>query len=476
MTSFEKFGQSFQSKILHHLITDSDFALQIMDILKSEFFSNESHQTIHRIVLSWNSKYESIPSFDNIRTLTMKLYNDDEVTSDFMESFVNELEHKTPIIDKAHVIDEAVEFCKQQAFRNAILTSVDLLKNEKYDDIYAIIQGATSAGMKRDIGHDYLRDVNKRMMEERFPIGTGWAMMDAEIAGGLAAGELGLVLAGTGVGKSMILAHFAAEAFKAGKNVLYYTLELSEKMVGLRLDAKLSGIPLTNLMTDVSGSLRNRVQNELDKVKKKHKNEPRLIIKGYPTKTASIQTIKNHILTLQNDGFKPDIILVDYADLLKATDRYSDKRFELESNTEQLRGLAGIYQIPVWSASQTNRDGLDSSINGLKTISESLGKAMVADLIISIGRSQRLIDEERACYYLVKSRLGRDKIVFSGPFNTSILNFDVDEEGYEEDERGADRRNNMNRAVNNVLASDANQQNNNLNEVLRNLNLNSGGD
>jgi len=80
---------------------------------------------------------------------------------------------------------------------------------------------------------------------------------------------------------------------------------------------------------------------------------------------------------------------------------------------------------------------------------------MVADLIISIGRSQRLIDEERACYYLVKSRLGRDKIVFSGPFNTSILNFDVDEEGYEEDERGADRRNNMNRAVNNVLASDA---------------------
>jgi len=475
MTSFEKFGQNFQSKILHHLITDSEFALQIMDILKTEFFSNDTHQTVHRVITSWNRKYESIPSFDNIRTLVMKLYKDDNVTSEFMENFINELEYKTPIIDKAHVIDEAVEFCKQQAFRNAILSSVDLLKNEQYDDIYSIIQCATSAGMKRDIGHDYVRDINKRMMEERFPIGTGWPMMDAEIAGGLSAGELGLILAGTGIGKSMVLAYFAAEAFKKGKNVLYYTLELSEKMVGLRIDAKISEIPLTNLMMDTSGALRNRVTNEIQKIQRKHKNNPRLIIKGYPTKTASITTIKNHILTLQNDGFKPDIIFVDYADLLKATDRYSDKRFELESNTEQLRGLAGIHQIPVWSASQTNREGLDSSINGLKTISESLGKAMVADLIISIGRSQRLIDEERACYYLVKSRLGRDKIVFTGPFNTSILHFDIDEEGYEEDERGADYRNNMNRAVNNVLEND-NQQNNNLNEVLRNLNLNAEGE
>lgn len=473
MTSFEKFGQNFQSKILHHLVTDSEFALQIIEILKPEFFSHETHQTIYRIVLSWNRKYESLPSFDNIRTLVMKLYKDDDITSEFMENFVNELEFKTQTMDKAHVIDEAVEFCKQQAFKNAILTSVDLLKNEKYDDIYAIIQGATSAGIKKDIGHDYFTDVNKRLMEQRFPVPTGWRMMDMEIAGGLAAGELGLILAGTGVGKSMILAHFAAEAFKAGKNVLYYTLELSEKMVGLRLDAKLAGIPLTNLLTDTGGALRNRVTNELNKIKKKHPHNPRLIIKEYPTKTASIQTIKNHILTLQNDGFKPDIILVDYADLLKATDRYSDKRFELESNTEQLRGLAGIYQVPVWSASQTNRDGLDSSINGLKTISESLGKAMVADLIISIGRSQRLIDEERACYYLVKSRLGRDKVVFTGPFNTSLLNFDIDEEGYDEDERGADRRDNMNRAVNNVLSNPAN---NNLNEVIRNLDLGIGED
>jgi len=345
------------------LVTDSNFALQIMDILKPEFFSNESHQTIFRIITSWNRKYESIPSFENVRTLVMKLYKDDDITSEFTNNFIDELEFKTSSIDKQHVIDEAVEFCRQQAFRNAILTSVDLLKMEKYDDIYALIQGATTAGMKHDIGHDYFSDVNKRTMEQRFPIPTGWVMMDAEIAGGLAAGELGLILAGTGVGKSMILAHFAAEAIKNGKNVLYYTLELSEKMVGLRIDAKLTGIPLTNLMTDTGGALRNRVQNELKKLQKKHKGNSRLIIKEYPTKTASIQTLKNHIATLANDGFKPDVIFVDYADLLKATDKYSDKRFELESNTEQLRGLAGIYQIPVWSASQTNRDGLESSIN-----------------------------------------------------------------------------------------------------------------
>lgn len=469
MTSFEKFGQNFQSKILYHLITDAEFAMQILDVLHPEFFSNDSHKTVFQVIQSWNEKYTTIPSFENLRTLLMKLYKDDDILSEYMKNAVDEIEHKTIVIDKAHVIDETVEFCKQQAFRNAILTSVDLIKSEKYDEIYHIFQGAMSAGAKKDIGHDYFRDINKRMLEERFPIPTGWAMMDDTIAGGLSAGELGIILAGTGVGKSMILAHLAAVAFKLGKNVLYYTLELSEKMVGLRLDSHLTGIPLTTLMTDNTGALRNRVANEIKRVRSKHTREVRMIIKEWPTKTASINTIKNHLVTLQNDGFKPDIILIDYADLLKPVTRYNDKRFELEGNTEQLRGLAGILQIPVWTASQTNRDGLDSSINGLKTISESLGKAMVADLIISIGRSQRLVDEERACYYLVKSRLGRDKVVFTGPFMTATVSFDIDEEGYDEDERGADRVNNMNRAVDNVLEHG---NNNNLSSVLRDLDLN----
>ncbi len=479
MTSFEKFGENFQSKIIYHLVTDSDFAIQVLEILKPEFFSQENHRTIAQLIMRWNEKYGTIPSFENLRTLLAKLYKEDEILSEYMTSLVSDIEFKTNLLDKAHVIDETVEFCKQQAFRNAIFESVELVKKEKYDEIYSIFQKAMVAGEKKNIGHDYFHDMNKRVMERRFPIATGFQMLDPVISGGLSGGELGLILAGTGIGKSMILVHLAAEAYKQGKKVLYYTLELSEKIVGLRIDSKIAGIPLSSLLTDIDGGLRNRIKNEITKERNKHQIKPELIIKNFPTKTASIQTLNNHLRMLENKGFIPDIIFVDYVDLLRPTNRYGDKRFELESLTEELRGMAGTRDIPLWSASQTNREGWDTSIVGLKTISESAAKAFVADLVISIGRSQALVDEGRACYYIAKSRLGPDKLPFTGEFDTSLVNFTIDSEGFDEEElREQDRRFAMNRAVERVQSQAPTEtSNNNLNEILRTLDMNiSNGD
>lgn len=454
MTSFEKFGDSFQSKIIYNIITDSDFALQVLEVLDPSFFSNDSYTQLTKHIIEWNEKYSTIPSFDNLMTIVKTKY-DDIIEQEYLVDLVKSIrELKTTVSDKKFVEDETIEFCKQQAMRNAILTSVDLLKKEDYGAIYSVIQDAMQAGQKRDIGHDYFDSIDARLMDRRDPIGMGLPLLDDYIAGGLAANELGIILAGTGVGKSMVLTHIAAEALKQGKKVVYYTLELSDKMVGLRMDSKLTGIPLTRLITDIDGKLRSRVKDALNVIKNKTGHNPGLIIKEYPTKSASITSIKNHLLTLQNKNFIPDMIIVDYADLLKPTSRYSDKRFELEGIIEQLRGLAGEMRIPVWTASQTNRDGLDTSVVGLKNISESLGKAMVADLIISVGRSQRLIDEGLACWYIAKSRLGQDKVTFTGIFDTSTLHFTIDNEGLDESEvRTADNQNTMNTAVANVLAN-----------------------
>ena len=470
MTSFEKFGENFQSKILYHLITDHDFSLQILDILKPEFFSKDHYGTISQLIIQWNNKYNTIPTFENIKTLLMKLYKDDEILSDYVDTLINDLE-KTTTLDKTHVIDETVEFCKQQAFRNAIFESVELVKLEKYDDIYATFKNAMMAGEKKNLGHSYFNDINSRVMEKRYPISTGFPLLDDQISGGLAGGELGLILAGTGVGKSMMLVHLAAEGLRQGKNVLFFTFELYEKIVGLRIDCKLAGIPLGNLMIDNSGALRNRIANECDKIKRTFppNNVPDLRIKFYPTKSVGMSTLYSYLQSLENIGFKPDMICVDYIDLIKPTHRYGEKRFELGDITEELRGMAGMLDIPVWSASQTSKEGWDTSLVSLKTISESSAKAFVADLVISVGRSQRLIELERACYLIAKSRLGPVGRAFTGEFDTSLLNFTIDTEGYEEDEQNEDRRNNMNRAVGNVLEN-RNVPNNNLNEILRSLN------
>ena len=232
---------------------------------------------------------------------------------------------------------------------------------------------------------------------------------------------------------SMLLVHLAAEALKQGKNVIYYTLELSEKMVGLRFDAKLTQTALSPMLQDTGGTLRKTVNRKLEKVletiDKKYNKTPRLIIKEYPTKSASISTLKRHIKSMHNQGYIPDMVVIDYADIMKATKTYGEKRYELESNVEQLRGMAGELQIPVWTASQTNRDGWDKDVVSLNTISESAAKAFVADLIISVGRTEELARENRACYYLAKSRLGPDKIAFTGRFDTSLLDFDIESKG-----------------------------------------------
>lgn len=478
MTSFEKFGEHFQVKILYHIITDKVFSLQVLDSLEPEFFTDESYGELFRIISTHYETYNAIPSFETLETTINVRNEEDEIQQKYLLDLLNNIKNITSVSDKQFIIDETVEFCQQQAMRNAILASVELLRQERYPEIQYIIQKAMQAGQSKDNGCSLFEDVNDRTVDKRHPVSTGFDILDDYVAGGPSAGELALVLAGTGVGKSMVLAHIAVDAMRKGKKVVYYTLELDGNMVQYRLEAKLTGIPLTTLLMDVAGKERKIVSQKLDELKKTFPegSSPDVRVKFYPTKSASVNTLRNHLTNLISQDFVPDLVIVDYADLLKPTTRYNDKRFELESIVEQLRGMAGEFNVPVWSASQSNREGLDSSIVGLKSISESLAKAMVADLIVSVGRSPELVEAGRACYYLAKNRLGKDKVVFTGRFDTSILDFTIDQEGLDEDEvKQNDGNQMMNRAVREVLkqqkkdALEDGAMNRNLRDLLENI-------
>ena len=213
--------------------------------------------------------------------------------------------------------------------------------------------------------------------------------------------ELGGGIAPTGAGKSMALVSLGSAAVKDGKTVVHYTLELSDTVVGSRYDSCMSGVPL--------GDLFSNKQKILETVKDV---EGALIIKEYPTKSASTETIKNHIERLRKRGIEPDMIIVDYADLLRPVKVTREKRHDLENIYEELRAIAQTYDCPLWTASQTNRSGLNAEVITMEAISEAFNKCFVSDFIFSLSRTIEDKQSNTGRIFVAKNRNGPDGLVY----------------------------------------------------------------
>ena len=247
------------------------------------------------------------------------------------------------------------------------------------------------------------------MKKARDPITTGWVDIDDISKGGLGKGELGVVVAPTGAGKSMVLVHLGAQALKAGKNVLHYTLELADTVVGGRYDAAITGVELKNLIV-----FKEKIYDEIRDI------DGKLIIKEYPTRSASIQTIKNHIEKLKRRNFVPDMIIVDYGDLIRPENsRKDEKRHQLETIYEELRGIAQICECPLWTASQTNRSGLNAEVITMESISEAFNKCFVADFIFTVSRTVEDKNTNQGRIFVAKNRNGPDGLVYPIFMDTS---------------------------------------------------------
>ena len=239
--------------------------------------------------------------------------------------------------------------------------------------------------------------------------------MDDLLKGGLGKGELGVVIAPTGAGKSMVLVHLGAQALKEGKNVLHYTLELGDTIVASRYDSAITGVELKNLVT-----FKEKIYDEVKEI------EGKLIVKEYPTRSATIQTIKNHIDKLRRRDFIPDMIIIDYGDLIKPESSGRDeKRHQLETIYEELRGLAQESECPVWTASQTNRSGLNAEVITMESISEAFNKCFVADFIFTVSRTVEDKNTNTGRIFLAKNRNGPDGLIFPLFMDTSNVKIKV---------------------------------------------------
>lgn len=601
---FSRYGKPFQEKIFQSLTNDKDWAAQMFEVMKPSFFDVNYLEYLTEKFFSYYEKYKSFPTLGLLVTIIKDdlTEKNDIILRDQIINFLHRLKSNPHMADLAYVKDKTLDFCRKQAFKQALEESVELIQTEKFDAVLAIMKKAVSVGMPSTVGHDFFEDAEARFVKiNRQACPTGIPVLDAKeiFNGGLGRGEIGVVVANTGVGKCVtsntritvrymeisidgqrykpwdlvktslglleainvsdaslsyydkietleissffkmlglddtpekdlicrwpieilsyddfyriealrttellpvyratfsdgtvlsaapnhrvmsmtagtwrfiselepgeqvmtgihnqnnpkllyvenldasevmfdfqvetchsfltngILSHnshwltaMGANAMRSGKNVLHYTFELTEHSVGLRYDSNLCGMNS------------NEVQDRKDEVIEKYKEMElgKLIIKEYPTGSASVVTIRNHVEKLLLKGFVPNLIVIDYADIMKSTRSYDSIRHELKLVYEELRNLAMDLNIPIWTASQANRDSANSEVVGLENMSEAYGKAMVADVVVSLSRKASEKAHGTGRLFVAKNRAGKDGVLFPIQIDTSMSCFKV---------------------------------------------------
>lgn len=419
---FSQYGKNFQEKVFQSLISDKDWAGQMVEVMDPNFFDVRYLSYLADKFFSYFEKYRCFPTLGLLVTIVRDdlSQRDDLVLRDQVVQFLHRLKANSDLADLAYVKDKSLDFCRKQAFKDALEKAVDLIQTDKFESVVTLMKDAVSVGLPNTTGHDFFEDAEARFIKlNRQACPTGIARLDEKdvLCGGLGRGEIGVVTANTGVGKSHWLVSVGSHAMRVGKNVLHYTFELTEHAVGLRYDSNLCEIPS------------NEIQDRKDEVLKKYSDMDlgRLIIKEYPTGSASVISLRNHIEKLMLKGFTPSVIIIDYADIMKATRSYDSLRHELKLIYEELRNLAMDLNIPIWTASQANRDSANADIVGLENMSEAYGKAMVADVVISISRkaTEKATGEGRL--FIAKNRAGKDGLVFPIHIDTSKSTFKIAE-------------------------------------------------
>jgi len=443
INNLKKFGSEFQVKCISGILSDKTFLERLSDIIDPTSFESDAHQWIVKETVSYFLEYKNLPTISVFKVKVDSLEN--ELLKKSVVDQLRNVYQKITDSDLQFVKEQFLEFCKNQKLKNAIIESIDLLKGGKYEQIKHVVDSAMKAGMERNIGHDYMTDVDERMsLMARNTVKTNWTEIDTIMDGGLAAGELGIITACAGSGKSWVLAKLGAETMKQGKNVVHYTLELNQNYVGLRYDACFTGIDFQN------------VRNNVDAVRKKIAEVPgKLIIKYFPIKTVSAHNLKLHIERVQMLGTKVDMVIVDYADILRPShsEKNSNSYSEAGGIYEELRGIAGELQIPVWTASQSNRAAMDDDIIQANNISDSYRKIMTADFVLSLSRKVTDKVANTARFHVIKNRFGPDGLTFPSRMNAGCGDIQIFSEQSKDGMNVMNEMGNSDNVVKKALAS-----------------------
>ena len=412
LKKLQEYGVSFQIKVLSSLLTHKDFLININDLLNDEDFDNQAHRWIVKEILKYDDVYHTTPSMDVLKVELQKIDND------VLKLSIREqlkLAYEASDEDLKYVQEEFSHFCKNQQLKKALLGSVDLLKSGEYDSIRTLIDNALKAGLDKNIGHEYEKDIESRYREEsRVTIPTPWGQINDLLQGGLGNGDFGLIFGNPGGGKSWSLVAIGGYAVRLGYNVLHYTLELGEQYVGLRYDAFFSKIPVNTITSN-----RDRVEEIIPDLPGK------LIIKEFPTGRTTVNRIESHIQKATDSGTKPDLIIIDYVDLLTTKKRTVDRKGEIDDIYTSTKGLARELNLPIWSVSQVNRAGAkDDVVEGDKAAG-SYDKIMITDVCISLSRKRKDKVNGTGRFHIMKNRYGIDGLTFGVKADTSTGHFEL---------------------------------------------------
>lgn len=368
VNTFGQYGRDFQEKILQALLVDKRWAEQMMEVLKVEYFELKYLQYLVMKYFSYAKKYKEFPTLQLLVTILKDELKTgtDLILRDQIIDYLQKIKTNPNVCDLPFIKEKSLDFCRKQALKEALEKSIELVSTEEYEKVVEVIKKAVSVGTTPSVGHDFLNDIDARFVRlKRDCIPTGLTELDAKevFNGGVGRGELAVVVGGTGTGKSHFLVQMGCNAMKAGKNVLHYTFELSEALVGMRYDSNLCDIQFNDLYES---------KDSIPEIYK-NKNLGSLFIKEYPMNTCTIYTIRNHIEKLSLKGFQPDLVIIDYADIMRSSRQYDSLRHELKLIYEELRSYASEIQVPIWTAC-FHGDTLIKTTTGNFKISELVGK------------------------------------------------------------------------------------------------------
>tara|TARA_Y100001963_G_scaffold38451_1_gene53718 strand:- start:5312 stop:6691 length:1380 start_codon:yes stop_codon:yes gene_type:complete len=396
-----------EQTILKNLIHNEEYTRKVLPYIKSEFFQERDEEFLFKQIREYFIQYNSIPTPE---ALVIDIDEKDNVDAQLLQESINLIQElkgentETPI---EWLMDSTEKWCKDRAVYNGVMNSIDILQNDgSKGEIPDILRDALSVSFDTNIGHDFLDDWENRYdfyhtEEERIPFDL--ELMNKITKGGLPNKTLNICMAGTGVGKSLFMCHVAASCLVQGKNVLYITLEMAEEKIAERIDANLLDISLNDL-EDLPKSM---YEKKITRVREK--TQGKLIVKEYPTASAHSGHIRHLLqeLDLKKD-FKPHVIFIDYLNICSSFRVRPGSNVNtytyVKSIAEEMRGLAVEFDVPIMSATQTNRTGFVSTDVGLEDTSESFGLPATADFMFALISTEDLQELDQVMVKQLKNR------------------------------------------------------------------------
>jgi replicative DNA helicase len=439
--NFDYLGNQFQLQLLNQIIEDKEFSSSIMDVIESSYFDNKYFKIIIQMIKEYFSKYESTPNFDTLEQIVKS-----EITQELVAKIVLDTikqVKEAPFEGTVFVQEKALKFCKQQELQKAmdraqkIITEGDF---ESYDKVEGLVRDALQVGQTDKGTSDIFTGLDTVLEEDyRHPIPMGIVGIDKLLKGGLAKGEIGVILAPTGVGKTTILTKIANTAFNLGYNVLQVFFEDNPKIVQRKHFTIWTGIEPDNLANH-----KEEVMSKITEIQETMKNK--LVLKKLASDTMTMNQIKNQVRKMIAEGNKIDLILLDYIDCVLPE---SSSKDEWKAEGSVMRGFEAMcheLNLVGWTATQGNRSSISSEVVTTDQMGGSIKKAQVGHVIITVAKTLQQKEMNLATIAITKSRLGKDGVVFENcKFNNELLEIDTESSvtflGFEEqqEERKRDR-------------------------------------